>query len=327
MPARNGVAWLREALSSLQAQTYADYELLVQDDGSTDGTAELVGAIGAADPRVQLESGPGRGVAAAANRAAERASGLWLVRMDADDVCRPERIAKLMHLAEQNPDAGCLGSRVRYFPRENVGPGMMRYETWINGLLTHAEIMRDRFVEYPLPHPSTAVRRDVWDRVGGYRDGPFPEDYDWFLRAAAAGVVFAKHPDILLDWREGDHRTTRSDPRYGLDRFLELKVSHLTPLLADMGRPVGIVGAGPDGKRLIKALGAAGQPVHCFVDVHPGRIGNEIHGARVIGYDEIATRPDTFFLVAVGRPGARAAVRTSLAKAGLAEEQDFLCIQ
>ncbi len=327
LPVRNGEAFLEEALASLAAQTHADYELVVQDDGSTDRTAEIVAARARSDDRVVPESGPARGVAAAANRAAARARGTWLVRMDADDVARPERIAKLLALAADHPAAGFLASRVRYFPREHVGPGMARYEAWINALLTHDEIHRDRFVEYPLPHPSTAIRRDVWDALGGYRDGPFPEDYDLFLRAAGAGVTFAKHPDVLLDWREGEHRTTRNDGRYGLDRFLWLKVQYLAPLLATMEREVGIVGAGADGKRLARTLVDAGTSPRWFVDVHPGRIGNEIHGAHVVGYDDLDRLADAFLLVAVGREGGRDAVRRTLAAAGRVEERDFLCVQ
>lgn len=327
LPVRDGEPFLDETLASIAAQTFEDYELVVQDDGSADRTAALVRARADRDARITLERGPARGVAAAANRAAARARGRWLVRMDADDVARPERIAKLLALAAECPTAGFLGSRIRYFPRSAVGPGMARYETWINGLLSHAQIYRERFVEYPLPHPSTAIRSDVWKRLGGYRDGPFPEDYDLFLRAAAAGVVFAKHADVLLDWREGAHRTTRRDPRYGRDRFLRLKVTHLLPLLEARGRPVAIVGAGAEGKRLAVALREAGLEPRWFVDVHPGRIGNEIHGAQVVGYDALAHLAEAFFLVAVGRSGGREAVRASLDAANRVEERDFLCVQ
>ena len=132
---------------------------------------------------------------------------------------------------------------------------------------------------------------------------------------------------MLLDWREGEHRTTRHDPRYGLDRFRHCKVQHLVPLLESQGRPVGIVGAGKDGKAWAAALAEAGQPASCFVDVHPGRIGNEIQGLRVHAYDDIPQLAPTFFLAAVGQKGGRAQVRTALVEAGLVELEDFLCVQ
>jgi len=328
LPVRNGGRYFREALRSLQAQTLEDFEVLVQDDGSTDGSPHVVADDFARwDERFRLEVGPPRGVVAAANRAAQRARSDLLVRMDADDLCRPERLEKLLAFSEAHPEVDYFGSRIRYFPRENVGPGTAHYETWINGIVSSDEIRRERFVEYPLPHPSTAVRKALFERLGGYRDGNFPEDYDLFLRAAAAGTVFGKHPDVLLDWREGEHRTTRHDGRYGLDRFRALKVEHLLPVLDALKRPIGIVGAGRDGKSWAKLLLAADRRVDCFLDVHPGRIGNEIQGVRVRGYDEIDEMRGCFFLAAVGQKGARDEVRAALLAAGLREEGDFLCVQ
>ena len=328
LPVRNARPFLRDALRSLQAQDFEDFEVLLQDDGSDDGSQHIASDEFARwDERFQLEIGPPRGVVAAANRAAARASAPLLVRMDADDISTPDRLGKVHAFAQDHPDIGYFGSRIRYFPRENVGPGTAHYEAWINGLVSPEEIWRDRFVEYPLPHPSTAVRASLFRELGGYRNGFFPEDYDLFLRAAAQGTRFGKLPDVLLEWREGAHRTTRHDGRYGLEAFRALKAEHLLPLLSALGRPVGLVGAGPDGKAWAKALRAQGVSADCFLDVHPGRIGNEIQGLPVFAYDDLSRLRDHFFLVAVGQKGARAEVRAALTAGGLVEEQDFLCVQ
>jgi glycosyltransferase involved in cell wall biosynthesis len=328
LPVRNARPFLRDALRSLQAQDFEDFEVLLQDDGSDDGSQHIASDEFARwDERFLLEIGPPRGVVAAANRAAARASSPLLVRMDADDVSTPDRLGQLHAFAQAHPDIGYFGSRIRYFPRENVGPGTAHYETWINALVTPEEIWRDRFVEYPLPHPSTAVRTALFQALGGYRPGFFPEDYDLFLRAAALGTRFGKIPEVLLEWREGAHRTTRHDGRYGLDQFRALKAEHLVPLLGATGRPVGIVGAGRDGKSWVKALRAQGHEPVCFLDVHPGRIGNEIQGLPVFAYDDLSRLRDHFFLSAVGQKGAREEVRAALLAAGLVEETDFLCVQ
>ena len=327
LPVRNGAAYLADAIASLRDQTRADFDVVIVDDGSTDESAAIAHAFARADDRVRVAERPAAGVAAAANEAARLARGRWIVRMDADDVARPERIERTLELAVEHPQAGVLAGRVHFFPREALGAGTLHYETWINGLLSHAAIQRNRFVEYPLPNPTIAIRRDVFDAVGGYCDGPFPEDYDWFLRAAAVGVRFAKHPEIFVDQREGKHRTTKHDPRYGLDRFHALKVEHLAPHLRTLGRPLAIVGGGPDGKRWARSLLAVDLAPAWFVDLHPGRIGNQIHGARVIVYDDLARADGAFFLAAVGQKGARDEVRASLETAGLREERDYLCVQ
>jgi len=327
LPVRDGEAFLGETLDSLAAQTYPDFEIVVQDDGSTDGTADLLRAAQRRDDRITVGTGTCQGVALAANEACRRARGSLLVRIDGDDLARPERIACLVALAAEHPEAGFFASRVRFFPREAVGPGTAHYEAWLNALLTHEQIHAARFVEYPMPNPSVALRRAVFEGLGGYRQGPFPEDYDFFLRAASAGVCFAKHPDVLLDWREGAHRTTKHDPRYGLDRFHALKVEHLTPWLRRLGRPLAVVGGGRDGKRWARSLREVGLAPRWFVDVHPARIGQDILGARVVGYDDLSQLDGAFFLAAVGRKGARDQVRAALAAAGRHEERDMLCVQ
>ena len=311
LPVRDGGAFFPEALDSLAAQTFGDYELLIQDDGSTDGSLELARERARDDRRIHVESGPALGVVHAANRATERARAALILRMDADDVARPDRFARQVEFATAHPDVGMFGSRIAYFPRDALGDGMRHYEAWLNGVLTHDAIWRERFVEYPLPHPTTVVRAEVFRRVGGFRDGDFPEDYDFFLRAAAAGVRFGKHPDVLLDWRHGAHRTTGSDPRYGLDRFRALKVHHLRAVLGD--RPVALVGAGRAGKAWADALGASGIEPAMFVDEHQDRIGPDVRGVRVIRYDDV--RPGPIHLVTLGS-GSRDEAVARLDRAG-----------
>lgn len=324
LPVRNGGPFFEPALRSLAEQTFTDMDIVIHVDGSTDGSLEVAEGFARRDARFLVSAGPATGVAAAANAAASRASGDLLVRMDADDIAHPTRVEKLVHLAAECPDVDLFASRVAYFPREAVGPGMERYETWLNGLLTHEEIFADRFVEYPLPHPTTAIRREAFEQLGGYRHGDFPEDYEFFLRAAAAGMRFQKHPDVLLDWREGEHRTTKTDPRYGMDRFHDVKVEHVVAHLRGLARPVAIVGAGRVGKRWVRSLRANDVVLTTFVDAHPGRIGQTIQGLPVVGHDELPRA--SVLLCTAARPEARAALRERLVADDLVEDRDFLFV-
>src|SRR5205814_831107 len=95
-----------------------------------------------------------------------------------------------------------------------------------NQLCDPGAIARERFIESPLVHPSVLARRAVLAE-NGYRDGPFPEDYELWLRLLARGVLMAKVPRVLLTWREHAARATRRDPRYAPARHRELKVQAL----------------------------------------------------------------------------------------------------
>ena len=113
--------------------------------------------------------------------------------------------------------------------------------------LHHAAEERDLFVECPIPHPSLVVRTAAFERVGGYRDTEWPEDYDLVLRLWQEGYRLGKVPEVLLEWREGDQRLSRTDPRYGEEAFRRCKVHYLGHRLA--GRSVVVWGAGPVGRR------------------------------------------------------------------------------
>ncbi len=327
LPVRDAAATLEEALASLAAQTIEDFEVLVQDDGSRDASPAIARAYAARDPRFLVESQPPEGIVAALNAAARRARGDLLVRMDADDVSRPDRLARLAAYADEHPDVAFFASRIQYVPRDGLSEGLLRYEAWINSLLVHEAIVRDRFVECPLPHPAWAIRRGAFEMLGAYHANEFPEDYDLFLRAAEAGLRFGKVDACLLDWRDHPARMSRTDKRFGLDRFFALKVEHVAPLLLERGRDVAVIGGGRHGKRWVRALADRGVSVPHLLDTNPARQGRTIHGAHVLPATDLETVRGSFLLVALGRPGAREAMRKTLTATGFTEEDDYLCVQ
>jgi len=327
LPVRDGLSTLPAALQSLRRQTLADFELLAVDDGSRDGSAELLARAAAGDGRVRVLSTGGAGLVAALELARREARAPLLARMDADDVCHPERLRLQREHLEAHPELAGTGARVRLFPRHRLGPGWLRYERWLNGLVRPEELRRERFVESPLAHPSVMLRASALAGVGGYRDGPFPEDYDLWLRLLGAGLALDKLPRVLLAWREREGRLTRQDPRYAPEAHRRLKLEHLLAgPLRGRGR-VALWGAGENGRRWARLLAGAGVEVALFLDVDRRKIGRTIEGAPVLG-PEAASAPELPFLLgAVGAVGGHENIRRHLAAAGKLEERDFLLVQ
>jgi hypothetical protein len=203
---------------------------------------------------------------------------------------------------------------------------MRGYVAWLNSLLTHEEIVRDLFVESPLAHPSVMMRADVLRDLGGYRAFDGPEDYDLWLRAHARGWRFGKREEVLLDWRDRPGRLTRRDPRYATERFRELKLEALERGPLHAGRGVVVWGAGPVGKGWSRALRARGHRVAAFVEVHPRRLGQRIHGVPVVPVSEAAVIADALHLAAVGQPGAREEIRRQAARLGLRDGSDLIAV-
>jgi glycosyltransferase involved in cell wall biosynthesis len=326
LPVRDAAEHLDEAARSLEAQTFADFEVVVVDDGSEDATADILAGWCARDRRVRVTHQEPAGIVTALERARAKARGVYLARMDGDDVSEPDRLAAQHALMESEPATALCGCGVTYFPPSFVRSGSLRYERWLNACRTPDDIARNVFVECPVAHPTFFARADAVARAGGYRDAGWPEDYDLVLRLWSAGERLAKVPEPLLRWRESPSRLSRTDHRYSPGAFLACKVHHLRETLLTGGRSAVVWGAGQVGKSAARALRVAGTEVVAFVEVNPRQLGQKIHGTPVVGIDQALRIDAALHLAAVGRTGARERLRGLLAGAGLEELRDFVAI-
>ncbi len=329
LPVRDGLPYLEECLESLANQSFRDFEIVAVDDGSTDGSRELLGAWAARDRRFRVLARRPAGLVAALNRGLADCRAPLVARMDADDRCDPRRLELQLAALEADRSLDVVSCLVSHFPDEEVGDGFRRYEEWLNALVEHEDILRERFIESPLPHPSVLCRRAVLLEVGGYRDVGFPEDYDLWLRLAASGARFAKVPEVLLHWREHGRRLTRTDPLYAVERFLACKARYLAAgPLAGADRVV-VWGAGATGRRLAKHLQREGAALVAFLDVDPKKIGRHLRGLPIEEVERLpallAGAGRAIVVTAVGSHRARGLIRARLADFGLAETRDYWC--
>jgi glycosyltransferase involved in cell wall biosynthesis len=328
LPVRDAAATLGQCLDSLAAQTLRDHEVVAVDDGSLDGSTEVLLARARVDPRLRIVRRPRRGLVDALGTALAGARAPLVARMDADDVARPQRLALQVERLERDPAVDILGCRVvcTASPGTVAGEGMRAYVEWQNALVEHEAMARDRFVESPLVHPSVATRTVTLRRLGGWRDFDGPEDYDLWLRCFDAGLRFAKIEETLLEWRDSPGRLTRTDPRYAPGRFLAVKLDALSRGALAGGRGVVVWGAGPVGREWSRALRAAGHEVCAFVEVDPRKVGRRRHGAPVVAVAEAGRLRGPLHLAAVGKKGARERIRSEAARLGLVDGIDLVAV-
>ena len=328
LPVYNGASTVDEAVDSLVQQTMSDFEIIVVDDGSTDTTRARLAER--QDRRLRVINSPHVGLLQALNLGLTACRAPYVARLDADDVCRPQRLERQLTIMEQQPDVGVCGTQVEAFPADDVATGFDIYVRWQNGLLTHSDICREIFIESPIAHPSAMLRRAEMVSLGGYQDRGWAEDYDLWLRYHAAGRRFAKVAEPLVRWREHGARATRTDSRYSIENFLRAKSHYLAcgPLASRDGLLVW--GAGRTGRRLSKHLIRAGHRPDAFIDIAANRIGSTMRGVPIIGPDDVLRcwrslrRP--MLLAAVASRGARALIREQLRIFGLTEGVDYLCV-
>lgn len=321
LPFRDAAETVEVALRSVLTEPEVA-EVIALDDGSLDGGAARVASIARGDARVRLVRGPARGIVGALNAALAHARGDLVARMDADDVSLPGRVREAAARLSRDASLGAVSTRVSV---DGAGEGMAVYASWQNSLITPEDHARELFVESPLCHPATVLRREALDAVGAWQETPWPEDWDLWLRLDARGWSLAKVPEVLFHWRHQPGRLTFTHPRYTLDRLVDARARYIPARIARRarGRALVVWGAGPTGKRLARALEAQGLRASAFVDIDPAKIGRTARGAPVVDASYLhASRH--LVLVAVGARGARSLVREHLVARGWREGDDFL---
>lgn len=311
-------------MESILRQTFTDFEVIVVNDGSTDSTPELLDSLAERDSRVRVVHSPQRGIIHALNMGIAVCEGELVARMDADDISHPRRLELQVAMMDSRPDISVCSSLVRMFPRGEVMGGLVRYERWLNSLVTREEIARDMFVESPVAHPSVMMRRAELVEIGGYQDRGWAEDYDLWLRYHAAGRRFAKVESVLCFWRQSAGRLTFTDSRYSVENFLRAKAHYLGAMLRGTDRPIVLWGAGKTGRRLSKHLVRQGLDLEAIIDIDPSKIGHSLRGRPIVSVDYLDDRREVFVIAAVSSHGVRELIREHLSAMGFAEVHDFI---
>ena len=272
---------------------------------------------------------PPAGLVAALETGLTAARAPLIARLDADDECRPERLAHQVAFLAAHPEIGVCATRVAFGGDPAAGLGYALHVEWTNSLLTPEEIALNRFVESPVAHPSVLFRRELVALHGGYRATGWPEDYELWLRWMEAGVRFAKLPEPLLVWHDPPGRLSRNHPDYADAAFAACKCHYLARWLRthlDPARPLFLRGSGHPTRRRFAALAEHGIRLAGYCDVAPRKIGTSIGGLPVLAPGAVPPAAECFVLGAVGTRGARDFIRAQLAAQGRHEGRDFLMV-
>ena len=174
MPVYNGEKYLREAIDSILTQTYADFEFLIIDDGSTDASPQIVRSYN--DLRIRFyQNERNMGVAATLNRGLDLASGEYIARMDADDISLPQRFVRQIAYFDRHPEYGICGSNIRIFSGgqdERVAVYSER----------DAHIRADMMFNSAFAHPSVMLRTTALDGIRYDCVYEKAEDYELWYR-------------------------------------------------------------------------------------------------------------------------------------------------
>lgn len=324
IPVYNAARTLDEALRSVQRQSERDWECLVVDDGSLDGSVEIARRFAAADARFRTLSLPHAGIVSALNAGLSECRGALIARLDGDDLMQRRRLEKQRLALVSEPSLAGVGCHVRFFPRRGMTEGLRGYERWLATMRGPSDVSREAFIECPLAHPTWMLRRAVFAELR-YREVPWPEDYDLVLRLLEGGHALGVVPERLLHWRDGSGRLSRSSPRYGIPAFTACKAEFLARGFLRGSDHYLLWGYGGTGKALAAALAERGKHPSAIVELHPGRLGQLIRAVRVVPPSALAALPRRPLLVSVAGAGPRGEIRAALTQLGFHEGSDYVC--
>ncbi len=206
MSVHNGQSYLAEAIDSILGQTFADFEFLIVDDGSIDGSAAILADFAARDARIRVISQANQGLTKSLNTALGLANGEFIARFDADDVSLPDRFQRQLSALRLDPELVVLGSEVELITHDGLRLGARGQAAG------HDEIRRRLLLGDggTLTHPVVMMRRSAVEAVGGYDESfPVGQDLDLFLRLTEVGKA-ANLPVTLLLWRQHDSSVNRT---------------------------------------------------------------------------------------------------------------------
>ena len=293
IPCYNVASTVNEALSSLVGQTFADFEVVLVDDGSTDGTLDHLQGWSHQDQRFRVLSRSHEGIIPSLNAGLEACRSAIIARLDADDRSTPKRLESQIELLASQPELVVISSLVKGFPEDELGGEFRAYIDWLNSLLTDEEIKHAMFQQSPLAHPSVTYRRAWVERVGGYQDHGWAEDYDLWLRLFLVRAKFGKIPEVLVEWRDHPNRLTHTDGRYSKHSDLRLQAYYLMHGPLSGHKEVMVWGTGIAAYELGKLLLDLGCPLSAYVDAQHDSLTQQDEVVPIISAAQLSDRIHT----------------------------------
>ncbi len=226
MPAHNAELFLADAIDSILAQTYPNYELIIINDGSTDKTGQISQKYSQKSDKIELINlEKNQGESAAANLGFNQSQGKYIARMDADDISHPERLAKQVQFLENHPDHILVGSQAYIIDSHNQIIGQKKFP------LHNQEIYQEYGVLHPVLHPSIMVRRSMlpWeDKLWANQAEP-NDDYYTLFNLLKCGK-FANLDQKLVHYRMHDNNKSMQDVKKKFINSVKIRYYAVTKL-------------------------------------------------------------------------------------------------
>ncbi len=279
MPYKNCATFLTETIHSILGQTHTNWELIAINDHSEDNGMTIVKNFEEKDSRITTVNNNGHGIIPALKTGYALATGTYITRMDADDICTPQKLEELKNTIDLHGEYTIAIGKVSYFKSDGspIGDGYSKYENWINRLAKEQKSFSEIYKECPIPSPSWMLLKTTFDQIGAFNSSFYPEDYELAFRMYKARLTPIGTSEKVHYWRDYSSRTSRTHENYKDNRFLELKVHYFLNLDYENNKTLVLFGAGKKGKMIAQLL-IQHEIEFEWICSTPNKIGHNIYG-------------------------------------------------
>lgn len=307
MPVYNAADFLEQTIQSIRDQSYANWQLIAVDDFSDDNSLSILKTWSAKDKRIHSFSNQEKGIIHALRCAYDNSHGEYISRMDADDLMHRDKILLLKNRLRQKGKGYVAIGLVKYFSDTELGEGYKNYEKWLNQLSQAESNYSDIYKECVIPSPCWMVHRADLDLAGAFESKLYPEDYDLCFRFRNCGLAPTAVDQIIHYWRDHSNRSSRNDPNYADNSFLNLKMFHF--ILSDYNSAKKLVlwGAGKKAKHIAQLLLKENISFDWLCE-NSKKIGHAIYGVLLEDAAEYVFKANSQLLLSVAQRNAKSGI-------------------
>ncbi|MCB0802342.1 MAG: glycosyltransferase [Flavobacteriales bacterium] len=322
MPVKNAGLYLKDCLESIIKQTEINWELITVNDHSSDNSLNILQEFSQKDSRISVWNNEGNGIIEALRMGLKKSNGVYIHRMDADDLMPSYKLELLKKNLVVHGENHIITGKVKYFSEQGVSNGYIKYQNWLNSLCDNNSHWDEIYKECVIASPCWLVHRSDLIASGAFEPNQYPEDYDLVFRFYKQGLKVISINETLHLWRDHAKRTSRNDPNYESVAFFALKLSYFFELDRDLKRPLVIWGAGTKGKQMAKILNRK-QIKYTWVSNNPNKHGKEIYEKILKSYETILKTNNPQIIITVAQRNAKQEIISFLRKLGLQEYNDY----
>lgn len=323
MPVKDTAPYLDDCLSSIVAQTFADWELIAVNDQSSDNSLKILTDFAKRDNRVKVFTNPSPGLLKALRFGYNQTTGELIHRMDSDDKMPLKKLQLMVEAWQKNGKGSLITGGTEYFKdKGEVGDGFKRYDAWLREVARRQSHAIEMYRECVIPSNCWLVHRIDFDSVGGFEPATFPEDYDLCFRFITKGLTIIGLDEVLHLWRDREDRISRNWEVYRDNRFFELKVNYFFNYSRQSERPLALWGAGKNGKDLAKLI-QQHEKQFTWISNNENKIGRDIYGIVLDDMNVLQTHENPQIIIAVASPEDQKEIDVQMINNGLEEGNHY----